>query len=460
MKIESTDRLVQLKAFLLREKFLVAIVLLIFAIIYALNIYYPLMRDDWAYTFGCDNKRIAGFLDILRFQYENYLAWGGRSIVHVVVQLLLWFGEGWSDWLNSMAFVVFVLVIYSITNRNTGKSQPAILAVICLLMWFLQGNFGQSVLWITGSGNYLWGCLITLAFLFPLCSYYFHPVVKTGRLRSGIFFIAGIIAGWTNENLSVGLVFFMLVMFFLLRRENKEIPLWIKWAFAGLVTGSVILLAAPGNYVRYGFVAGETNPALDIPAKLLFMLKIFIRYGALPSVIYLAGLIFFSKFKKSSPQNRQAFRLSALFYATAIVAWIVMIASPTFPQRATFGIISYMIVSISLIYANIDFSVGIVRKLNFLALTSGIALFCFTFAKGFPELVMVNRVFDEREQEILKQKEQGIKNIVLHGRFKAKTGIWYMIPKIDDYCSSCVSDDWIFSVYANYYDVESIVIED
>ncbi|GAB6010776.1 DUF3329 domain-containing protein [Viscerimonas tarda] len=434
------------------------IIFVMFGFIYALNIYYPLLVDDWVYSFKFLNgERLGSFADVLEGQYKHYFEWGGRSVGHTIAQTLLWFGEGWSDVLNSIAFVVFVLVIYSIANRNTGKSQPAVLVFICLLIWFIQRHYlGECLLWVTGSGNYLWGSLIILLFLRPVCSYYLKPEdKKNGIVRSIVLFIGGILAGWTNENTSVSLVFFMLVMFFLLRRENKKIPLWAKWAFAGLVIGCAILLAAPGNYVRYNNV-GSTYTPFSLYAITQLVTE-FIKSGVVISIIYLAVLAFCLKFRDKQAKNRQALRLSLLFFFTALSAWVVMIASPKFPPRAWFGITSYMIVAVSLLYANMDRFLPSLKKLNYIALTLGLLPFGFTYTLSLKETIRIRKIFDQRELYVKEQKKNGIENIIIHGSFVSDPSKLVFLPKIIDLVSSD-STDWVNAAYARYNNVKSIKI--
>ena len=165
----------KLEIYLSREKSLKSIffilVVIFFALILLLNLIYPLYADDWAYAFIYGSKtpqKIKGLSDIIDSQYYHYFRHGGRTIVHIIAQLLLLTKGYWADIINSVAYIIFAYLIYKICNINR-KINPSLFFFINILIWFFQPGFAQSVLWITGSANYLWGTLIITAFIYFFC---------------------------------------------------------------------------------------------------------------------------------------------------------------------------------------------------------------------------------------------------------------------------------------------------
>lgn len=430
--------------------------LLIFTLIYVLNIYFPLWADDWMYSFGLDDKRIASFTDILKFQYHHYMTWGGRSIAHFNLQIMLFLGEGFANLINSIVFLAFVIIIYKTARLNNPKLGASVstLVLICILLWFLQSNFSHTVLWLTGSANYLWSSFFTLLFLYPFCFFYMKPSIKKSKLRNLLFLVGGIVAAWTVENMSISLVCFILTLFILLKYENRKIPEWAIFGFIGSLIGLTLLFAAPGNYVRYDIYKNAPD-FVNLSDRVISFLKQIVRYYALPSLVYFAIIFFFHKYTDADNKH-SVFRLSMLFYFASFISLNSMFFSPLFPQRAWFGIITFVIVAISILYSNLEFSNKIISRLNYTALFTSILLFFFTYIKGLPELMMIDETFKKRAKEINQQKEQGKQDIVLHGRFKAKSGLWYIIPKVEDFTSPPTK--WTYVSYAKYYDVASVVV--
>ena len=63
---------------------------LIFISILLLNIFTPLIEDDYGYSFGV-NGRLHSFIDVIEKQVQHYFTWGGRSVAHTIAQTFLLF---------------------------------------------------------------------------------------------------------------------------------------------------------------------------------------------------------------------------------------------------------------------------------------------------------------------------------------------------------------------------------
>jgi len=101
---------------------------------------------------------------LIREEYKNYMTWNGRT----VVQFLLRCVQFWPKWLfnivNSVIFVILMLLIY--WNVEGKKEFDFVLyTFINLLVWQFGVSFDQTVLWLSGACNYLWGAAIILGFV-------------------------------------------------------------------------------------------------------------------------------------------------------------------------------------------------------------------------------------------------------------------------------------------------------
>ena len=166
----------------------------VFVLIYILNSLYPLYADDWNYSFvhGETATRIQSFSDIFTSQYNHYMTWGGRSVVHFIAETMLMTGFFWCCILNSLAFVFFVYVMYMIANRG-NRPNPVLFFLFSLLIWFAQPAFFATILWKTGAANYLWGTLIILLFLYSYYAYYRSRKTNNSVPKAILFFLFGII---------------------------------------------------------------------------------------------------------------------------------------------------------------------------------------------------------------------------------------------------------------------------
>ena len=268
----------------------------IFSLIGYFNYLYPLWQDDGVYLYIWDEDQpIRNIYDILVSQYKHYIEWGGRVVVHTIAQLLLLVGKPIASFLNTVAFVLLIYMMYKIANIGQ-KSNWVLLLLIFLAIWLFQGHLPNTVFWITGSANYLWGTLIILLFIHKYVKYFLFYYKKVGinnekrlinMLTAILFFFFGILAGWTNENMAVALVpCLILIMAYLKYTYSGKLPLWMYAGLMGAAIGTLLLILAPGNFVRLGLrsdilpVSIRLEEAWSSANKiLLFSTIVFIVYG-------------------------------------------------------------------------------------------------------------------------------------------------------------------------------------
>src|SRR6218665_1641392 len=103
------------------------VIVVSFILIYILNVLHPIFGDDWNYCLLPDgHTKVKSFSDILYTQYEHYFTWGGRTVVHIIAQSLLLVGISIGDFINSLAYLAFTLVIYCMVNQS-NKIKPSLL---------------------------------------------------------------------------------------------------------------------------------------------------------------------------------------------------------------------------------------------------------------------------------------------------------------------------------------------
>lgn len=433
------------------------VILVSFFGIYLLNRVHPLFGDDWMYSMMPEpsNEHVRSFWDILKVQYAHYFTWGGRSVVHVIAQSLLLMGEGWADLLNSFAYVALTLVIYKLANiSNTLK--PSLLLGVNLLICIFQPAFGSTMLWITGSANYLWGTLIIASFLIPYRNRFLNIPSKESTLKSIVFLLFGIIAGWTNENMGVALII-MIASFLYLYKQKGSIPKWTILGFIGVCVGCVMMISAPGNFARYGASLAQTGT--EGSAIVIFIKRFF---GAIASFYYYAlGLTFilclsyivYRKFANST-KRKEIYILSFLFFAGAIIATLAMSASPIFPGRAAYGLNTLIIIAVAMLYGNLNFSHFTIRSLSFCALTFGLLFFSADYYRGYRELDDARIIVDKRLDDVIKGKQEGTKDFTFNQPAiipQTKFFHYFELP--------ANANDWHNRMFSRYYEIDSIKVE-
>lgn len=420
---------------------------------------YPIHSDDWMYSFVFNEEPvrfISNIEDIFVSQYNHYLYWGGRNVVHFIDQFLLLLPALPRELINSLAFMTFILVIYKIANYKKTLS-PYLFLLIGTVLWLGLPTFPQTVIWITGSANYLWGTLIVLAFIYFYYDYIRTEKKKNSIIRNIVFLAGGVIAGWTNENLVVAEVFILLIFFVYMKIRYIAIPSWAVYGFIGVCIGCIVMLAAPGNFLR----SHDTHVALNLEGKpigdvLWFKARnIYLIYKYIPTVLglivayTLSISVYF--FINRTKKNEKVILASVLFFIGAHISALAMIASPIFPVRASFCMHAFMIVAIAVLYGDIYFRTKFGKVLNIIFL-SILSVWCgWTYYDMFYKpLYYLSDRYKVRELYIESQKEKGVRDIIISEPPIIMPGQF----DFEDITADEIS--WRNRICADYYKVNSI----
>lgn len=236
------------------EFFVTIIVLLGIVIeIYLLNKPTPWVVDDLVKSNGIgDLNQFQGWWNHAR---EFYLGWGGRVWGELFTLYFLTLPKHIFNYINTIGYLLFILLIY-INIIGKWKWSPSIIIFINFSLFMCLPAFGQDILWISGAGNYMWASLIPLLFL-SFWRFYLNESYRMFHHAAFVItmFLLGIMAGWSNENVSVGILGILVIYMYLYKIQYVKIPTFAISGFIGTGIGSAFLWLAPGNFVR--FAAGH-----------------------------------------------------------------------------------------------------------------------------------------------------------------------------------------------------------
>lgn len=133
----------------------------------------------------------------------------------------------------------------------------------------------------------------------------------------------------------MGPAVWVLSLFVLLDRmkRKKRLAPWMVLGNVACLLGSVVMIAAPGNFVR-------SSEAVDAQYGLLW--RIYLRAYAeskasleylFPTLLALGLVLFAGKCVLKLSLGRR----NGLLLLTALLSWGAMVLSPHYPDRATFG---------------------------------------------------------------------------------------------------------------------------
>lgn len=415
--------------------FFLLFIFLFFLTILFLNILTPLIGDDYVYSFIYQtNNKLSSFNDIIESQRLHYYKWGGRTIVHFIDQFLLYnYQPLKTDILNSLAYIAFILLVYSHIVAKKTFNTNLLVTVFCL-MWFVQPVFAETTLWLTGSSNYLWGTLIILLFLMPYRIYKNKKIATYKRIIYLIFmFLGGIIAGWTNENTAAAMIIMIIGYIYYYKTKRWNIPVWVYTGLIGAIIGYIVMITAPGNFVRAS-EAPSLSPFL-IAYRLLTYTQRFILYlGLLNIGVIISYLIYRKTAVKKEIKN---FSYIFIYFIGVLVSIYIMLASPSFPARAWFGTITFNIIIFGIIYRQLDSNDEFVRNIKTAILLGSITIFAASYYDAFKDTAMINNIWKERAIIISEKKREGAPSVTFK-EYQAKTKFglgdtYYALPQISKY---------------------------
>lgn len=290
--------------------------------------------------------------------------------------------------------------------RNTSKLG------INLLIWFFTPDYGQVMFWLAGASNYLWIITPILMMILVFRKYSINKnVFKNNLFNAFIIFILGILAGWSSENGSAGMLVILTLYIIYFYFNNIKMSKYIISGYIGSLIGYILLITAPGILVRKASEEAAVHTSIIFRVFMItyfwiaFLFAIFI----ILAIVYFLGKRYFD-FKK----NNSAYQ-SAIFIIASFGAAFCMLAAPTSPERTWFYVVVYIVIAIGILYEKFDFeamaikdkanvmlrrlvlSVIIISSCNF------IVMYLDTVMSTYEILVQTR----QREQYILAEKAKG-----------------------------------------------------
>ena len=286
-------------------------------------------------------------MDIFDYQVWHYFNWGGRTVAHTLAQILLVFPKAVFNILNSFIYTALIYLIYlhGCFNKD-NKDNSYMLLLIHFILWFIIPVFGQSFIWLVGSCNYIWTTVIILYFLWL----YRRNTLSEKWYNLLFMFILGLLAGWTNENTSAGLIVILVFSLIINKVETKKFELSKTRLFGiiGTLAGFIIMICAPGNYIRSAEFKDDTFIIIKIIKRTLDITNN-LENIILPLLIVIIILISLKIYHKKKIEKE-----TYTFILGGFAAIYAMVLSPTFPERAWTGAIIFFVIAIVILVYDLD----------------------------------------------------------------------------------------------------------
>lgn len=300
---------------------------------FCLHRFTPFINDDlWYATNLTTGEPVSGLTDIFQSQIWHYFNWGGRIVNHAVLQAVLSFGELGADIANVLATIVLGIVICILSQcRN-----PLYLLLCESMIVSFNASIFFSMYWESGSANYLYSSSWILLYLFLVLR---ELKENTAALKGMAFWIIPLafIAGMSNENMGPACFAATVFVIFYLFRQKKKVPIALWEGAVFTLIGCVLLILAPGNFVRNQFIESMSLFQIIDNRWQSFLMSSgnYLFPSFLMALMLLAVEITVLKHRVT------VYRWCLLGFA--VTAQLAMLLSPTYPQRASFGIMCVLI---------------------------------------------------------------------------------------------------------------------
>jgi len=319
----------------------------------------PMHSDDFSYgQMGLDFSK----------HFRHYMSWSGRLVAdyssclilsipnHTIVSGII------AGIATTMCF--FISTIPSVALHGVTEKSSWKFLCIAILYWVSNPNLGQTTFWVVGACNYLVTTFFISLFLYVFALYIRDETIN--KFQAFSIFILSVIAGCTNENMGITLVYMVCISYIFLKRSQKPINNSLfSFILGGLVVGSLILLLAPGNYVRL-----LTENVVDWRNMSIFE-KIFIHLTRVNSLVHYIKealifflIILFINFRLSKQINyKKRVLLSIACFSGFIFSFLVMVAAPHLNPRACNDIFFFLLLAISFLLHKSIFKEKMAKKI-------------------------------------------------------------------------------------------------
>jgi uncharacterized membrane protein len=161
-------------------------------------------------------------------------------------------------------------------------------------------------------------------------------------------------------------------------------------------------------------------------------------------------LILFFAFGEKEKKYSVCFFTSLLF-SGALLAALSMAASPVFPDRASFGLNTFIITAIGVFYAHMDVKHRVIKWLGRIAILYALPYFISDYHSGYKDLSQANRIMQERIAMVEAGKKEGRMDFVFKGeKIKSHTRFLHYWEFTDN--PDVPPNNW----FERYYGIHSV----
>lgn len=200
----------------------------------------------WTDDIDSQHDLLHSFSDLVNRTRISYLGWSSLWLVkffqHLFCNMLQ--DHRWCfDVANTVLFIVYLLICGRLVTIQT-KEKPVLYSfVFALLFWFLCPIPSETLFWAVGSIAYMWTDVLVFFFLYMFLKYKDSNSSFVCKVCAFLFSLVS--ASNIIPSVSICGAFVVYYCTHIRELKGNAIPF-----VAGFVIGTLIILFAPGNFVR------------------------------------------------------------------------------------------------------------------------------------------------------------------------------------------------------------------
>ncbi len=418
-----------------------------FVVIFLLNLFTPMFRDDYWYAFSfATGERIESIADVIPSLIAHASVLNGRYVPHFLVQCFTMFPNWVFDLCNTAVFLLLILGCYRLA-RGEKIYHCGLLVLIIAGLFLLPPDFSQSRLWLSGSCNYLWRDALMVWLFVPYIDAVFSKKTSLVRPLQCLIVLGGLLLGNMSENVSAAAGFWMGLCVLWCFIKRVKTPLWMILTPIATLFGWLALMLAP---------AGMTSVSQNVQTigSLLLQfgqsMKMFLENGLLLSILFFAllGLGFYFEV------SHDAIAIASMFYLCAVLSSMAMLASNYYPTRAFVGTTVFLLLGCLVLLC--PMLARLRPFVNAGACFAGVWV-AITMLWALPYCYDIYALEKARNAEVIAMREDGITDVVTfgiagHTRYDVYTG-----EGMIDLAFDANMDPNPY--FAKYFEIDSIAID-
>ena len=421
-----------------QRKLMIALIIIQAIFIFLLQCLVGYSSDDFIYM------KAGSFLEKISYEYEQYMTWTGRTMAHLFTRLMLSFPKMLFNVINTVIYVGITYLMYVHANL-TNERRCDLYLITSAFCWLLFPVMGETVFWLTGACNYLWGSFFILLTLLP-----FRLTFSADNhfKINGIFTIGmcllSLISGWYNENTSGGYILMMMLYIVWFWYKKITIKPWMILSLLFSIIGFALMYFAPGNDVR---MLNTSQTALSFSQRLYTLCQYIDDHWKILLCV-VGGLYLLSIFSSTCQLKKALFSLVYLLVALAIL--FVLVFSPWITKRAYFGAVVFFVIACVSVLSCLQVKIEASKTLLCMALSYMTITFAFSATIESIQILKTRRDYNEQVHLIVTAISNNEKSVVVPHA-----------PRYSEYCKpfglSGNAKDWRNRYVAQYYGIDEVV---